>query len=394
MAGQLKTLHLYLTRQVLATLGMTVAVFTFVLLLGNTLKEILVLLINHQATLGGVAEAILLLIPWVLVFALPMGMLTAALLVFGRFSADQELTAVRAGGISLVALAAPILALSLVLCGLSAVINLEIAPRCRVAYKALFERMAGQLAGVALPEGRFVKDFSPYIIYVGRNHGRELEEVVVFILDPTNQTTQRIITAPRGELLTTTNGVSLTLLDALISDQVGVSNQWLHSASSSVGPFEIKKAGTPNAVRHDISDMTYRELRAELRSAERLIGGGDLRNLERGEMVQQLETLRQHPRDLTSPIRVQIHRQWAFSFACFGFTLVGIPLGIRAHRRETNVGIALALGLALVYYSFVIVGQSLAAHGEWAPHLLVWTPNFIFQAVGTVLLWRANRSGG
>src|SRR5262249_9138127 len=144
--------------------------------------------------------------------------------------------------------------------------------------------------------------------------------------------------------------------------------------------------------RPKISEMTFSQLWDELHDLERrLKTPTSLRNLTAEELRARKNEWKKQRKDLTSPVRLQLHQQVAFSFACFGFTLVGIPLGIRVHRRETNIGVALALILVAVYYSFIILGQSLETKAEFAPHLIVWLPNFIFQAVGAVLLRRANR---
>ena len=154
-------------------------------------------------------------------------------------------------------------------------------------------------------------------------------------------------------------------------------------------PLKSKEKGNE---RPRISDMTFLQLCDELRQLERGMSMPEpLRNLSAEQLEAKKREWAKQRQDLTSPVRVQIHQQVAFSFACFGFTLVGIPLGIQVHRRETNIGIALALGLVAIYYSFILVGKSLDTRPEFAPHLIVWLPNFIFQAVGAVLLWRANR---
>ena len=377
----------------LASLLLSVVVFTFVLLLGNVLKEILALLLSGQAGFGTVLEAIGLLIPFVWVFALPMGLLTATLLVFGRFSADQELTAARASGVSLLSLTMPVLLLSLLCCGISAWITTDLGPRSRVAYKKLLFRAQADLARFQLPEKQFIRDIPGYIVYVDKNHRGDLENVMIFVLqNQTNVTTT--IRAPQGKLRADARSNGLTL-DLLNAQMVRVNPNGSVTISSSRG-WSSYSYQLPSADKHpyrpSISDMTFWQLRDELNDLNRrLILPPDSDGTTSENRLAQLEEIKKQRTDVTEPIRVEMNREIAFSFACFSFTLIGIPLGIRVHRRETNIGVAVALILVLIYYAFVMLAESLSSRPEFAPHLIFWLPNFIFQAVGAVLLWRANR---
>ncbi|MEO6036183.1 MAG: LptF/LptG family permease [Verrucomicrobiota bacterium] len=385
----MKTLHAYLAREVLATVLMTVAVFTFVLLLGNVLKEIVELLVNRQASFFVVIKAIGFLIPYVLLFALPMGMLTATLLVFGRFSADQELTAARASGISLVALVAPVLLLSVVFSALCAWVNLELAPRGRVAYKALLETIATSNPAGMLRENQYNEFPNGWSVYARKIKNNDLKDVKVYQVYE-NDSSRRLVIAPTGKFAMVEGQLVLTLFEAT-DTQIQGPNIFPSLYSASVD-LPLPKANSRGTSKISLTDMTFLQLQDQLeklqKSFARVEPGHTNSPAELRDELRQLKKMRS---DITLPVRVQINREVAFSFACIAFTLIGIPLGIRAHRRETSVGIAMALLLVLVYYSFIILAQSWDARPELAPQLIVWIPNFIFQAVGAVLLWRANK---
>lgn len=394
----MRTLHWYLSRQVLATLSMTVLVFGFVLLLGNLLREIITLLVTRQASLMLVIEAVALLVPFVLVYALPMGLLTATLLVFGRFSADQEYTAVRAGGISLVALSTPVLLLAAGLCVVSAVLTMDVAPRCRMAYKQLVFRVLSEKPTAPIVAGRFMTEFAGYALYVGKVDKNRLEDVLLYQLEEGEVVMD--LRAPVAEVKLESDGSRLvlrfptaTVLKWIPSSrdplepEADASAMGTNDVDQAVGgrwqPLVANELEWPVALPATVlerrptkySEMTLRQLLEERVRLEKLLIG------RQDSPVKVALT----------PLEVQIHRQVAFSFACMGFTLIGIPLGIRSHRRETTSGIAMALLLVAVYYGFVILAQGLETREEWAPQLIMWVPNLLFQSVGAVLLWRANR---
>jgi lipopolysaccharide export system permease protein len=369
----------------MASLVMTMLVFIFVLLVASVMQELLPLIVRGQATLLIISEAVLLQIPFLFAFALPMAMLTSTILTFERFSGDQELTAARASGVSLISLSTPILVLGLFLCGLSAAINMYIAPQCRVAYNVLRNDMRGALKNFKLPEGYTDLPGEPhYTIYTRRNRGQSLQDVM--ILQPVNETNSRTIAATTGYFFVDVTNQHLVLILTNATTHESPSG---FSAFVSEGTFVVSNLTSGAKTNISTTDMTFPQLQDELH--RRNIQLGSVTNSATADPAKGKKTTQKKLVDFAEPIRIQMHKQLAFSFACFGFTLIGIPLGIRVQRRETKIGVFIALGLMAVYYAIQIIGQSLASHPQFAPHLLMWFPNLMFQAIGAVLLWRANR---
>lgn len=378
-------LHRYILRQWLGALLLAVTVCTGLLLLGNLLKEVLGLLMAGQATLGLVLRGVGLLIPYVLVFALPMGALTAALLVFGRMSADQELTAARANGVGLMTLAWPVVAVSLVLCGMCAWVNLDLAPQCRTAYKGLFREISQERSRTLITPGRFITEFPGMVLYVGRMQDETLEEVLFFQVEDGRKI--RDIRAPRArfEVDEEGNEVRITFLDSRGLEWIPGGRDGLEEGEGVVvGAGEGDEGGVWQPIL-----MGELPIRLPLPRSKRSMPS--LSELTWGQLWAEREELRRLGVDEVTPLEVQMHRMVAFSFAAFGFTLVGVPLGVRAHRRETSVGLALAIGLVLVYYAFLIVARALETVPEAAPWVIVWMPNVLFQLLGAWFLWRVNR---
>jgi len=388
---------------------LTVAVFAFVVLLLNALKDILPMLLGGRVPLALVAKATALLLPFACVYALPMGLITATLLVFGRFSADHELTATRASGVSLLSLITPVLLLSLVCCGVSAWFNMDLGPRSRVEFVNLRNDLLHHIVGAQFPEGQMIHFESggqQYQFFLGQNRDGNLEDVSIYRME--NETNWDVLVhAASGRLMSNSapNELSLELVGGNILHHDG---RTVESFAEFSYQFDLKTIANRGQTTK-ISDMTFVQLLDELQKLRQmhltpatLTTSNSAVDLERlgvtvktnmsdadiGSLMHDAEKIRNQQINET---RVAMHREISFSFACFGFTLVGIPLGIRVHRRETNIGVAIALGLVVVYYGFTMLGSSLAGRPQLHPEFILWVPNLLFQAVGAVLVWRANK---
>ncbi len=370
----MKILHRYILSSFLLNLAMTLVVFTFVLLLGNIFKDIVALLINRSVGMMTVARFFLLLLPYVLSFSMPMALLAATLLVMGRISADHELTACRACGVSLFEVILPILGMAAVLSFVSLYVNHSLAPRTKYLFNQAFIDIALKQPIALLEEGQYLRDFDGMVIFIGKRdvHQQTLKDVRVMMMDAGEMTQE--IYARRGVVSSDPKLLKLKIV--------------LYDAR-----IDQRDPANPNNLEKRKWNMTVAEYPIELdmtKLVDQRRAVKEVHHYPSGELWKQALELKKsgiHP----TPLLVELQKRMVLSMACIAFALVALPLGIQVQRRETSIGVLISLVLAVCYYFLILFAESFKKTPHFYPEVMIWFPNLFFEIVGLYLLWRQSR---
>ena len=90
-------------------------------------------------------------------------------------------------------------------------------------------------------------------------------------------------------------------------------------------------------------------------------------------------------------LRTELTKRYSISLACVAFCFIGIPLGVTAQRRETSIGFALSLGVAVSFFFFIFLGETFGEEESLLPHVLMWAPSVLFIGLGAFLFHRMNK---
>lgn len=365
-----------LDRYLLTALGvatlMGVALLSLVLVLGNVFKEMLDLLINHNVPLETVFAFIAFVLPFSMTFTIPWGFLTAVLLVFGRLSADNEIIALRANGVSFSRIFLPVLGTSLLLVAVCLWINNDVAPRAQYSMLTALFRIATSNPASMFQADEVVDQFPDRRIYVGEREGDLMKNLIVFEIDDRAVPT-KVVFAKTGTL-TADNEHSRLLLrvqdahfeqrDERQPDNADLIRQGI-TMREGVFPMSLQKLLDRKKRSKPLSSHTMEELMAELAKPD-------------------------CPRRLA--YRVEMSKRFSMSLAALSFALIAVPLGITAHRKETLVGFALSIAIAFGYFFFIILAETFRDNPNAYPVLLIWLPNILFTGLGLWLFSRLARS--
>ncbi len=358
----------YILREVLALAAIGVTLFTFVIFMPNV-GRILELAVRNSAPLSSLAQLVLLTLPGVLAWTIPMGVLVGILIALSRLAADSEVTAMRASGIG-AGLFLRVIVMFAAAAWLLALVNtLWIAPRSAAAFAGLQEQLKNTQAPFEVQPRVFYEDFKNYVLYVQDTEVAS-DAVVwkrVFIADLTTPSAPKLTLAEQGVVV---NESPTTL-------RLELSNGWQHE----VDPRAPKQ--------YAVSRLGKSTLHIDLpESAAPAPGSLSYSQMSNRQLLDRART--------GTPAQsnwswVELHRRLALPTSCLVLALVGIPLGLSAHKGGKSTGFVLTFLLVFVYYFLWLTGISLGRQGQVPPGLSMWMANVIFLTGGLLLYRRVNR---
>ena len=369
----------YVLGDFLVMFGVALLVVTFAMCLGAIYQVVDVMARGvDAATVGGF---FLNNLPYTLSYSVPISVLFSTLLLFGRLSAESELSAMKSGGLSVWQVAAPLVVLAVVLSGLCLWNNGYVYPRTEYANRTLLKNMGVEDPVKLLDEGRFIRDFPGYMIYVGKKSGSGIEDLVFYELGEGGREIEQSIWAKRGEVTRSADGAFITVM--LEDVRIEVADEE-HPDDSTKAQY---LAADRFPITLDVSAMAEREVASKKRRNMTLdellkqIEGVDARGL--GWSAERVEQER-------TRWRVHLHQRFYLGLAPLTFVLVGIPLGIRSHRRESSAGMVLSLVVMFIFYLLMIVADSLESKPAFFPWLIPWGGTLVAQVGGLLLIRRMN----
>jgi lipopolysaccharide export system permease protein len=358
-----------------------VLLLVFMLMVGSVLKDLMAPMLAGQLPVTKFLSLTALTVPVAASYALPMGMLAGILLTLGRLSADNEITAMRAAGISMPRLTRPIFVLAGLAAASGLYINFEAMPHAKVLYERdLTAAIHANPLNLIVPR-TFIRQFPGYVLYIGDKQQGGLKDFWLWKFDANHRVTQFVRAASgRVDYNPQTNQMSVVLanfqvekLDEKNPEEFVESPSVATAEMSDPIPLSLDSIFGRMELRQKLAWMTYAELRSPL------------------GLNQALKDQDGNLRRATMKVALTIQEKFTLAFAVLSFALIGVPLGIQVSRRETSANLGLAVSLALTYYFLTVMVGWLDRHPEYRPDLLLWGPNLIFVGLGLWLFRRVSR---
>ncbi|OIO78902.1 MAG: hypothetical protein COW11_05890 [Candidatus Omnitrophica bacterium CG12_big_fil_rev_8_21_14_0_65_43_15] len=363
----MKILRSYIMNELLGAFFISLAVFTFVLVMGNIVK-LAEMVIAKGVDLIYVVKLFAYLTPYLLSFSVPMSILTATLLCFGRLSSDNEIIAMRASGVSLYKMSFPVIIIGLALSLGLFWINDKILPNAHYQSRRALAEIGIKKPTAFLESGTFIKNFKDYIIFIYNIKGNKLNGIRIY--QPQKDRPVRTIIAKSGEFNVVPEKQVLKLR--------------LYNGSSDEPDFD-------NPARFYKLNFKVYEVSLNLKDYMPKIDKKP-KDMTIAEIKQEIIKLKSSNIEDLNSLKVEMYKKMSLAFSALVFVIIGVPLGITTKRSEKSVGFGISLGVIILYYLLSVGFEGASLKGNMPAAVAMWLPNLILFLSGIFLICRSAES--